>query len=322
MINLKSIFNQVYFFMLISELVILIATGLIYLFNANQVTEKALDQKRKLNIISRNSYIEYLSKKFRIILEDELFILKTYLNIIDWGIDYKEDELNNIIFAGDITQEGPWYLSGSNYTDYLKGQYNRKEEEICSNKTLANFNKVSEFLAKLFTKYFNWKNKTYVNIEYLYMALNTGSFFKFPAIKSSWAQANYTPDDDKRICPNRTSNSPFNFAPIQNESIYDPRCRPFYYSSLNSSDKITFTAPYKFSGGKYMSDICIRTELKNYSAPDAVLCMVINYYDLDVFRDKIDVFKELTEIMLLHYKNDSNDVSQNLDVLYKNDSNE
>ena len=28
---------------------------------------------------------------------------------------------------------------------------------------MAQFNKLSEFLAKLFTKYFNWKNKTYVN---------------------------------------------------------------------------------------------------------------------------------------------------------------
>ena len=322
MINLKSIFNQVYFFMLISELVILIATGLIYLFNADQVTEKALEQKRKLNIISRNSYIEYLSKKFRIILEDELFILKTYLNIIDWGIDYKEGELNNLIFAGNITQEGPWYLNSSNYTDYLKGQYNQNDNDICNKTNLAHFNKLSEFLAKLFTKYFNWKNKTYVNIEYLYMVLNTGCFFKFPAIKSNWAQENYTPEDDIRICPNRTSDSPFNFTPIQNESIYDPRCRPFYYSSLISSDKITFTSPYKFSGGKYMSDICIRTELKNDSAPDAVLCMVINYYDLDVFREKIDEFKELTEIMLLHYKNDSSQVSQNLNMLYKNDSND
>ena len=148
------------------------------------------------------------------------------------------------------------------------------------------------------------------------MVLNTGCFFKFPAIKSNWAQENYTPEDDIRICPNRTSDSPFNFTPIQNENIYDPRCRPFYYSSLISSNKITFTSPYKFSGGKYMSDICIRTELKNDSAPDAVLCMVINYYDLDVFRDKIDEFKELTEIMLLHYKNTYDINSKNLNIIY------
>ena len=65
-----------------------------------------------------------------------------------------------------------------------------------------------------------------------------------------------------------------------------------------------------------MSDICIRTELKNGTAPDVVLCMVINYYDLDVFRDKIDEFKELTAIMLLHYKNTYNINSKNLNILY------
>ena len=86
MINLKAIFNQVYFFMIISELIILIATGLIYFFKADRVTQKALEQKRVLNIISRDSYIEYISKKMRIILEDELFILKTYLNIKEWDM--------------------------------------------------------------------------------------------------------------------------------------------------------------------------------------------------------------------------------------------
>ena len=316
MINLKAIFNQVYFFMIISELIILISTGIIYVLKADRVTQKALEQKRLLNIISRNSYIEYLSKKIRIILEDELFILKTYLNIIDWGIDYKENvDLENIIYAGDITQEGPWYINSSNYTEYLKGQYSQHPEtNICTNKNLAQFNKLSEFLAKLFTKYFNWKNKTYVNIEYLYMALESGCFFKFPAIKSNWAQPDYIVEDDPLICPDRSPNQ--YFVPIENGSIYDPRCRHFYYSSLNSTDKITFTAPYKFSGGKYMSDICIRTELKDGKAPDVVLCMVINCYDLDVFRDKIDEYKELTEIMLLHYKNTYNINSKNLNILY------
>ena len=63
------------------------------------------------------------------------------------------------------------------------------------------------------------------------------------------------------------------------------------------------TSPYKFSGDKYINDIYIRTELKEGKAPDAVLFIVINYYDLDTFIDKIDEYKELIEIMLLHYKN-------------------
>ena len=59
---------------------------------------------------------------------------------------------------------------------------------------------------------------------------------------------------------------------------YDPRCRHFYYTSLNSTFKITFIAPYKFSGDKYMNDIYIRTEHKEGKTQDVVLCMVINYY--------------------------------------------
>ena len=92
------------------------------------------------------------------------------------------------------------------------------------------------------------------------MALKSGCFFKFPAIKSNWAQQNYKVEDDKLICPNREENN--YFKPINDNETYDPRCRHFYYTSLNSTDKITFTSPYKFSIDKYMNDIYIRTELK------------------------------------------------------------
>ena len=85
---------------------------------------------------------------------------------------------------------------------------------------------------------------------------------------------------------------------------------------MNSTFKITFIAPYKFSGDKYMNDIYIRTELKEGKAPDAVLYMVINYYDLDTFIDKIGEYKELIEIMLLHYKNTYDVNSKNLNILY------
>ena len=128
MINLKTIFRHVYFFMIISEFIILIATAIIYVSKADRVTQKTFDQKRVLNIISRNSYIEYFSKKIRIVLEDELFILKTYLNIKEWGID--SDELNNLIFAGNINEVGPFYLDSSNYKDFLKGQYDQEDEQI------------------------------------------------------------------------------------------------------------------------------------------------------------------------------------------------
>ena len=105
MINLKSIFKQIYFFMIISEVIILTATGLIYFLKANRVTQKVLDQKRLLNLISRDSHIEYIAKKIRIILEDELFILKTYLNILDWKIG-SSDNLT-ILNATKEEKEGP-----------------------------------------------------------------------------------------------------------------------------------------------------------------------------------------------------------------------
>lgn len=314
MINLKAIFRQIYFFMIFSEVIILISTGIIYISKANRVTEKVLDQKRVLNIISRDSHIEYIAKKIRIIVEDELFILKTYLNILDWGIGSSENY--TIINATEETKEGPWYLNSSNYKDYLYGIY---YPYLCKEDDLPNLQKLSEFLAKLFEKYFKWKNKKYVDIEYLYLTLKNGCFFKFPSIKSGWAQPDYIPNDDISICPNRSSNSNEFFIPFENEEKYDPRCRTFYSVSVNSKDKITFTKPYKFTNGKWGSDICVRTELhndENYKAPDYVLCMVINYFDFDVFREPKEESKDETELMVLHYKLMSEDNYDNLNILY------
>ena len=302
--------------MIISELIILIITGFIYFFKADAVTQKTLEQKRVLNIISRNSYIEYISKKMRIILEDELFILKTYLNIKEWKMNDITD-FNNLIYAKEIEESGPWYLNSSNYSLYFKGQYNQKDSSICSAENLSHLDKLSQFLSKLFKKYFSWKNKTYVNVEYLYIAFDSGCFYKFPAIKSGWAQDNYIPEDDPSICPHRGINGNEFFIPFENESIYDPRCRPFYYTSIISEDKITFTAPYKFSSGKWLSDICIRTEITGENKlPEVVLCMVINYFDFDVFRDENEEYKELTEVMIMHYKNIYESDYKNLNILY------
>ena len=299
--------------MILSELIILISTAIIYILKANRVTEKVLEQKRVLNIISRYSHIEYIAKKIRIIIEDELFILKTYLNILDWDIGNSNYTILN---ATEETKEGPWYLNSSNYKDYLYGIY---YPYLCEDKDLRNLQKLSEFLEKLFEKYFKWKNKKYVDIEYLYLTLKNGCFFKFPSIKSGWAQPDYNVSDDLSICPNRTDKSNEFFIPFEEEGKYDPRCRTFYSISVNSKDKITFTKPYKFTNGKWGSDICVRTELNEdqaYKAPDLVLCMVINYFDFDVFREPKEENKDETELMIMHYKPISKKSYENLNILY------
>ena len=312
MINLKAIFKQIYFFMIISEVIILIATGLIYFLKSNRVTEKVLDQKRVLNVISRDSHIEYIAKKMRIIVEDELFILKTYLNILDWNIGTLN--YSSIKNATEEEKEGPWYVNSSNYKDYLYGIY---YPDLCNSSDLQNLQKLSDFLEKLFEKYYKWKEKKYVDIEYFYIALKNGCFFKFPSLKSGWAQPDYQPSDDETICQNREDNK--FFSPYKNKNRYDPRCRTFYSISVNSEDKITFTKPYKFTNGKWGGDICVRTELNeevNNTAPDAVLCMVVNYFDFDVFREPKEEKNDQTELMILHYKQISDKNYENLNILY------
>ena len=308
MINLKKIFRQIYVNTIICEIIILGATAVTYYFKANIVTEKITTQKNILNIVNRNSQIEYINKKIRIILEDELFILKTYLNIIDWDLKSSKNDLTE---AKDETKNNSWYLNETIFNEYMKGQF-YSYNDSCTNDNILHFSKLSEFLKKLFAKHFSWKNKKYVDLEYLYITLKSGCFFKFPSIKSEFADSNYIPVDDKTICADRKKNE--YFTPFENETIYDPRCRFFYSTSINSDTKISFTKPYLFTNGKWLGDICIRTELNNgeEKAPDVVLCMVINYYDYEVFRevkiasDTKTELEQYNEIMIMHYKNSNN----------------
>ena len=63
------------------------------------------------------------------------------------GIDIKKNiELENIIYANDINQEGPCHLKISNYTEYFKGKYIQKDTEICLDTHLKRLNKLNEIL--------------------------------------------------------------------------------------------------------------------------------------------------------------------------------
>ena len=62
--------------------------------------------------------------------------------LIDLGINIKDNiELENIIYANDINQEGPWHLNRPNYTEYFKGQYIQKDTEIYRDTHLKRLNK-------------------------------------------------------------------------------------------------------------------------------------------------------------------------------------
>ena len=320
MINLKKIFRQIYFFMIATEVLILVATFIIYCFKAESVTEKVLAQKKKLNIINRDSYIEYISKKMRIIIEDELFILKTYLNLVKKQSKIPETELQITPASTDDKDDGPWYADTSIDEQYFHGIYYK---DHCDEDQLKIFNKLNDFLKKLFKKYYKWKTNKYVDIEYVYLTLNDGCLFKFPALKSGWSDPDNAIEDYDKICPDRNKND--YFEPFR-ESIYDPRCRPYYYISVSSKDKISFEPPYKNTNGKWNSEVCVRTELyedneeeeeSGGKAPDVVLCMVVNYFDFDVFREPKDESRnrDETEIMLMHYKEIGEDY-QNLNILY------
>ena len=86
----------------------------------------------------------------------------------------KNIELENIIYANNINQEGPCHLKISNYTEYFKGKYSQKADspDICGfYKALFFLSKncyIRNFLKKLGRDALDVRYLKYLIITFLY----------------------------------------------------------------------------------------------------------------------------------------------------------
>ena len=91
MFDSKKIFYIVFSFVIVVEIVVL---GIIlgsYFSNSNKVIANTKNQRKIISIAYRDTNIEYLKKKFTMIIEDAFLIMKTYDNVVQW-------KLNNLTF--------------------------------------------------------------------------------------------------------------------------------------------------------------------------------------------------------------------------------
>ena len=87
MFDSKKIFYIVFAFVIIVEIAVLGIVLGSYFSNSNKVLENTQNQRKIIAIIYRNTNIEYLSKKFRLIIEDAFLVMKTYENVVGWGLN-------------------------------------------------------------------------------------------------------------------------------------------------------------------------------------------------------------------------------------------
>lgn len=306
MINVKQNFRYICIILIVAQIIILVTVMIIYISNTNDIISSINKHKKSISIIYRDTNKEYLTKKMHLLLEDGLLILKTYENIINWKLNTYND-YGSIATREetDSSYSGPWYLELDKIEQYLFGGVyldfkNASEETNIKNKNyLTILAKTEAILKKLFMKYFGWKNKIYIPINYLYFAFSTGLFYKYPRLYSSYFDRT---DYDNTVCSGAESGG-----------RYDPRCRPFYTQSQNSNDKITITEPYRFATGEYGNDICFKK--KDGSNTPIVFCMAFNFNDYYIFQNTIKKTMNLLETThYIGYYDKSG--SKNLKIVY------
>ena len=306
MLNVKHIFKNVFLIILVIEFILMIITIIRYINKSSKIIEGIDEQRKKMHIQTKDLNFEYLNKKFQLIIEDEFLILRSLEIILQ-----EEPNLTNI-FLNNRNFPEPWnYTQGENYTEtwYLKNSFDEIENERLrffyyfnqENKTLLNYTLlIQPLLKKLLEKYFSWKNKIYISIEYIHITFNNGLFLKYPFFN----------DTNFGFCESRNNKN------IDDKDYYNITNCDFFIKL--KEEKIIFTKPYKFPNGFFGTDICIKSNKKflnllNENELYFVVCYTINFYDYSLFkRIKMETLNSETEYFITYI----NETLNNSKVVY------
>ena len=290
MLNVKHIFKKVFLFILFFELILIIIIIARYIQKAGNIIEGIDEQRKLMNIISKDANFEYLNKKIQLIIEDEFLILRT-LETIFTSITDPDTLLNDISnfpepekYNNNLNQNKAWYLQNSweeiEKLNILKFfYYSVNSNDNIEEKLLKYIKLLQPLLKKLLNKYYSWKDKIYVTVDYIHITFSTGLFLKYPYYPSNYLSG--FKNSHYKNCQ---------YLDPLDQDKYEPRCREFYIKAIE--EKITFTKPYKFPNGFYGTDICVKSN-KNFNykfesnTPTNfffVVCYSITFYDYSIFK--------------------------------------
>ena len=265
MLNLSGNFIKIFITLIIVEILTLIIICILYCSNTNNILSDL--REIRINYIFNLSYNyqEYINKKFRLYLDDLVLILKT-LELFDLENTFKLDnflsiqnKFPNCIEEEKTTKYNYWYLE-SDYLSILKTGcwYYNEETSLKDLNDYEEINyfvklfKMNDFLKEIFEKYYSYKNKIYVNIDYIHITCHNGIFYKYPQ--------SYT----------------------QFESDFNTTEQSFYEEEKN----IILSKPYILQNNKYSTDLCIKSSIiMDNEKPKYVVCASYNFYDLNMFYD-------------------------------------
>ena len=270
MLNLSGNFIKIFITLVIVEILILIIICILYCSNTNNMLSDL--RELRINYLSHLSYNyqEYINKKLRLYLDDLVLILKT-LELFESNSDFQLDDFlsiknyfPNCIDEEKTTKYNLWYLESDYLSILNKGcwYYNEKNSLDIFNPSDPNdieeinyfrkLYKLNDFLKEIFEKYYSYKNKIYVNIDYIHITCYNGIFYKYPQ--------SYT----------------------QFESDFNTTEQSFYENDEN----IILSKPYILQNNKYSTDICIKSIYNIINEkPEYVVCASYNFYDFNMFYD-------------------------------------
>ena len=285
MLNVRQNFAYICIVLVSAQIIVLISVLIIYISNTNDIITGIKEHRKYISVVYRDTNKEYLTKKLLLLIEDALLILKTFDNVQTWGLE--NNNYDDIIFESSQTNDnfsGPWYLEEDKINTYLKGVYMNPGSPSTDDTInyLSQLAVVQPLIENLFRKYYKWKDKIYLPINYAYFAFDeTGLFYKFPRLFAS-----YFLNKDKVY----TGCEYYKSEP----TVYDPRCRPFYTQAKESDSNIIITQPYKFATGDYGNDICFKKK-NDKEELVYVFCMVFSFHDYYILQNNVNKTLESLE---------------------------
>jgi len=308
--QIEVIFKKVFIINCFLQLLIFHFLFIFYHLNLNKVQDQIKIEVNKSMIKFKDIFFTYYQQKFVMVIEDLIILknafemynylqdensIKSFINKAKAENDFQKCLINLSTIKNDILFKRPW-ISKENHLDENFDDYNNKvmigswfertnitvfdNLTVTQQKNLAILCKMNNLIKNIFEKYIQWSFKFPIQVDFAHFSFNDSLFYKFPAIYSE----NYTKKKQNFDGDCKKFDSSIH--------IYNPKCRPFYITTVNSDSEITITLPYKqVSTQKYGNEVCLRSGKNNQfnkNEFNLVICININYLDIDSFRSQLN----------------------------------
>ena len=263
MLNVKQNFKYICTALILLQIITVINIMFIYTKNGNNIEKGITTYLEQTAFSYKNLLEEYLHKKFHTILEDMLLILTVYSHTntnTNTNTQSKIKKCNSPLTKEEFIQS-----NNVNANDNMFNTFYSNADDYEDSVLLADNDTVT-FIQQLMQKYVSWKDKVYINVEYMFELTKDSSsssklrVITFPCVKAD------------------------------NDNYYEELFNMLQEGKGNEDNDIAIvTIPSR--NEEYYFNMCIKVVESRY------LCYAFNYYDLYIAQSSFKTILEKQEIM-------------------------